>query len=271
VYDLRDGLSTEVEGLEGGVLQVVMTSALRRVARGGPALLAAAAMAAAPLSAQTLQGRVTDDADARPVAVAIVRLLDAEGEPVVLVLADSAGSYRLEAPEPGEYLLEAERLGYETTRSPLLAVADPAGAYAVDISMTRAPLGLEGITVTADRLEEIERGVRHEVGTHPRSLRVEPIPRSTIEEHLAKAHDVVDLVRWENVPSFVVVETADGPCFQLRGRSCVTVYVNGFPLNPALVRVVPLEGIETIVVLMPGESIVYPAGGVLLYTAGWLG
>lgn len=51
----------------------------------------------------------------------------------------------------------------------------------------------------------------------------------------------------------------------------MTVYVNGFPLNPALVRVVPLEGIETIVVLMPGESIVYPAGGVLLYTAGWLG
>jgi hypothetical protein len=180
-------------------------------------------MAAAPLSAQTLQGRVTDDADARPVAVAIVRLLDAEGEPVVLVLADSAGSYRLEAPEPGEYLLEAERLGYETTRSPLLAVADPAGAYAVDISMTRAPLGLEGITVTADRLEEIERGVRHEVGTHPRSLRVEPIPRSTIEEHLAKAHDVVDLVRWENVPSFVVVRgrpvlPAPGP--QLCDRLC---------------------------------------------------
>lgn len=226
---------------------------------------------AAPLGAQTLQGRVTDDEDGRSIAVAVVRLLDAEGSSLSLVLADSAGAYRLEAPGPGDYHVEAERLGYETTRSPLLGVADPDGVYPVDITMRKAPLGLEGLTVTADRLEKIQRGVQHEIGMSPRSLRVTPIQRTEIEDHLAKGHDVTDLVRWENLPSVIVKQTREGPCFQYRQRGCIDVYVNGFKIDASLVPVLPLGVVETIVVVLPGESIAYPGGGILLYTPAWLG
>ncbi len=243
------------------------------VVRGARALAVAAATAwigAAPAEAQTLQGRVVDDTGGRGVSVAIVRLFDANGGPLALVLTDSLGAYRVETPGPGEYRVEAERIGYEATRSPLLAVRDPDGVYAVDITMRKAPLGLEGITVTADRTAQIERGVRHEIGMSTGSLRVEPILRPTIEEHLAKAHDVVDLVRWQNLPSIIVKETRDGPCFQYRNRGCVEVYVNGFRIDPALVPVVPLATVEAIVVVLPNESIAYPAGAILLYTPGWL-
>lgn len=248
-------------------MKIHLASAARRPI--ATTLLLCAALAP-PAAAQTLQGRVTDQEDGQGVSTAIVRLLDRRGEPLRLVLADSAGRYRIEAPDPGEYHVSAERLGYETTRSPLLAVADPEGTYPVDIIMEKAPVGLEGFTVTADRIAELERGLRLEIGLNPRSLRVRPLMRPTIEEHLAKGHNVTDLVRWRNLPQITVRETTDGPCFQWRNRGCIDVYLNAFRVNPEFVPVLPLDGVETIVVLMPYESAQYESGAILLYTPGWV-
>lgn len=211
-----------------------------------------------------------EDGGDRGVPRALVRLMDGEGGQVAITMTDDVGRYALEAPAPGEYRLVAEQLGYEPFRTPLLEVGDPAGVYPVDLAMRRAPLPIRGLTVTADRLAAIEREIRLDLGVSPRSLRVGPIDRSGIEEHLARGHQLEDLVRWSNIPGVVVKRTTEGPCFQVRNRGCLRVYLNRMPLAPELAQTVPLEVAETVVIVLPNETISYPGGAVILYTSGWI-
>jgi len=185
-----------------------------------------------------------------------------------LSIADTLGRYRLAAPEPGTYRIVAERLGYEPYRTPLLRADSPDGVYAIELLMARAPLPVLGITVTTERREQIFRSVQLIVGVDPRSLRTAPIGRAQIHDHLQRGHNLTDLVRWSGTP-IVVRQTTGGPCFQYRARGCMGVRLNGVPVSPDFVDTLPLDMIETIVILGPNESIAYGAS-VLLYTAGWL-
>lgn len=225
---------------------------------GGPALVPS-------LSAQTFRGLVLGPGD-EPVATALVRLEGAEGEQVAFALSDTTGLYEVSAPSPGEYVVVAERFGYEPFRSHPLAMDNPEGVYPVDILLRAAPLPIEGITVSADRLERIERGLRLEIGLNPRSLRVRPILRSTIQEHLDRGHNLTDMMRWSNLPSI----TVKGTCFQYRNRHCLPVYLNGQRMGSEWTDLLPLELAETVVILMPGETMAYNAGGVFLYSAAWI-
>jgi hypothetical protein len=232
--------------------------------------LAGAWMAPTSLGAQLFEGRVVDEEDGRPIATALVRLLTPELEALALVVADELGYYRIQVPGPGRYHLAAERIGFDPVTSHLLEVTDPEGTYSIDIGMRSVPLPLSGFVVTAERFAEIERGIAHEIGALPKSLRVPPLMRPDIEAHLDKAHNLTDVVRWSDVPSITVQETKDGPCFQWRLRQCIEVYLNGFHIDPAFVDALPLDMLETIVFVMPSESIVYGSGAVLLYTEGWI-
>lgn len=230
-----------------------------------------------PASAQTLQGRVLDQSSERPLPQALVQLLDADAETIFGVVTDSLGAYSLRVPSPGEYYVSAEQFGYEPTRSPLFRVEQSDGVFNVDLSVQPSPLGLPGFSVTAERFSEINQRLRLLVGRSPASLRVAPIMRPAIEEHLARSHNVEDLLRWSSIPSLEIRQTNDGPCFLVRPgartkvpESCVSVLVNGVPLTLAGVPALPLDLVETIVVVMPDESIQYPRGAVLLYTAGWI-
>jgi len=223
-----------------------------------------------PASAQIFEGRVVDDGDGRPVATALVRLLTPDLEPVALTVADALGHYRIEVPGPGRYHLAAERIGFDPVTSHLLEVSDPEGTYAIDIGMRAVPLPLSGFVVTAERFAEIERGITHQIGVSPTALRVPPLMRPDINAHLEKAHGLSDVVRWTGVPSVIVKETTEGPCFQWRTRQCIEVYLNGFHIDPEFIDTVPLDMVETIVFVLPNESIVYEAGAVLLYTEGWI-
>ena len=94
--------------------------------------------------------------------------------------------------------------------------------------------------------------------------------RPAIQEHIDKAHNLDDLVRWSNVPNLVVHETTEGPCFQYRVYRCLEVYLDGTHVRPEFVPALPLDLVESIVILMPDESVVYPGGAVLLYSAGYI-
>ena len=249
--------------------------------RTRPALIACALFAlvqAQPTLAQTLRGRVLDQGDERPLEQMAVTLLDRDAEALRVVFSDSLGRYELRMPAPGEYYVSAEGLGYETTRSPLLAVVDPDGVFSIDLSVRPSPLGIPGFVVTAERFEEINRRLRQLIGRSPSSLRMPPIMRPEIEDHLARSHSIEDLVRWSSVPSLQVRTTSRGPCFLIRPgstvrvpESCVGVYLNGVPLVLEAVPALPLDIVETAVIVMPDESILYPTGAVLLYSAGWIG
>jgi hypothetical protein len=218
------------------------------------------------VSAQALQGRVLDEQDDRAIATALVRLVDESGEQRAITAADSAGFYRIEVPEPGVYRLQAERLGYDGFETPLLETPNPDGTYPIDLLMRRSPIPIRGLEVTTD---QVDMRLRSETGLNPRAYRWEPIRYDELQDHIAQAHDLTAVMRWGN-RGIVVRQTTRGPCFEVRARTCLSVYLNGSILNPEIVDTVPLEMLHTIVVLAPFESIMYPAGAVLMYTDAWL-
>lgn len=249
--------------------------------RRGPVALGAVAVAlgvlacAVPceLSAQTFRGRVVEDGGDLPISTALVHLLDEEGEHVAIAIADSGGFYRIQAPEPGVYRLEAARIGFETFRTPLLEARSAEGTYPIDLVLRTDPLHLPGFTVMTDRVseEEVERQLRLVLGVHPASLRHRPIGADEIREHVEKGHTLVDLIRWQNLAGLVVHKTTDGPCFSARGRGCLPVYLNGFPLHSDFVEAAPLNMVYQIVVVTPTDPMTaYGGGAVLLFTEGWL-
>ena len=218
---------------------------------------------------QVLRGVVLEDGTDRPIPGAVLRLLDQGGGGRSLAIADSAGGYVLPVGSPGDYRIAAEAFGYYPFVSLLLSVGQQE-SYAVDVALVPAPVGLPGLEVAADRYAELETGLRLVIGLHPNSLRYAPILRPTIDEHLAKGRGLPDLVRWSILPSITVKNATDSPCFQWRSRHCLPVYLNGAPLYPEVVALLPLDVVDLIVFMGPKESVAYPFGAVLLYTAGWV-
>ena len=239
----------------------------RTLPRPSPSALLLLLLATAPAGAQTLEGVVEGD-DGLPVDGALVALFDAEGIQRAGALTDAEGRYRLEPPGPGEYVLGAERLGYSPFRSHLLAIGERPEPYRVDIELLRAPVPLEGLVVTAERREAIQRELRLLTGVDPRSLRNEPIFRDEIQEHLERGRSLPDMLRWSNIPGMVVRQTDDGICFEFR-RSCLALYLNGMRMDDAWSDMLPLEMAEAVVIVQPNESIQY-GGAILVFTAGWI-
>ena len=230
-------------------------------------ILAIGASGATDGSAQTLQGRVLDDSDETPVATALVRLVDEAGELSGVGAADSTGFFRIVAPAPGVYRLRAERIGYEDVETPLLEAGRDDAVYPVDLLMRRAPIPIPGLEISA---EQVDRRVRSIAGIDPRSLRWDPIRREDLVDHVERAHDLTGMLRWGNHAGIEVMETSEGPCYLVRRYGCMPVYLNGFELNPEIVDTVPLDMLQSVFVVSPTESILYPQGGVLMFTAAWL-
>jgi len=226
-----------------------------------------------PASAQLFQGRVTGQSGEGPVATALVRLVDEAGEQLAISIADNAGLYRLQAPGPGVFRIQAERLGFQPVETPLLEALNPDGVYPIDLEMTAAPVELRGFTVLTDRLPEAEadRMVRRIIGLSPSSLRFRSVDFAALQDHLARSHSLVDVMRWEYAPAILVYETPNGPCFEYRSQRCLPVYLNGMALNRDFMPDVPLDMVFRLQVVTPTDgSVVYPAGAVLLYTESWL-
>jgi Carboxypeptidase regulatory-like domain len=220
-----------------------------------------------PLAAQTFQGRVLEEGSDRAVATALVRLIDQDGVDRGISVADSTGFYRVEAPEPGVYRLEADRIGYDGFTTPRLEALRVDGVYPIDLVLRKAPIPIRGLTVSTDRAF---KQMQLMIGMHPSSLRRAPIGPVDIQDNLDKGHDLADLLRWSNTPSLLVFRTADGPCFTLRGGGCLPVYFNGVRYQQRVLDVVPLDMIYSVVVLYRGETLTYPNGAVLLFSEAWL-
>lgn len=228
---------------------------------------------AGPADAQTFRGRVVDERDDRPISTALIRLMNAAGQPLGVSIADSTGAYSVDAPGPGSYRLEAARLGFENFETPLFEVTLSDGVYPVDLLLRAAPIVLPGFTVAADRLpaEDVARSVRLMLGVSPASMRFRPIDFVDLMDHVDQGHALEDVLRGAHLPGLVVRYTTDGPCFSLRGAGCLPVYLNGLILNRDFMPGVPLDMLYSIVVVSPFDGVMqYGAGAVLLYTEAWL-
>jgi protocatechuate 3,4-dioxygenase beta subunit len=131
-----------------------------------------ALLCAAPGWAQALEGRVTESGTQQPVPGATVSMLDSAGSIVGRAVADSAGAFRIRAPEPGEFRLSTVRVGYRPTLT--RAVPLEAGqTLAVEVRMATAPVALDTAVSVGPRRRGIAgRVVDDETGR--------PVPGATV-------------------------------------------------------------------------------------------
>ena len=111
------------------------------------ALLQALFVPAPRVQAQSVRGTVTD-AGARPVAGAVVTLVDSASATVARALTNEAGEFRLLASRGGTFRLRTARIGYlPVLSSPLVLATGETRAESVRISFL--PLGLDTVRVAA--------------------------------------------------------------------------------------------------------------------------
>jgi len=123
-------------------------------ARSGLTLLFLAAILAAGslsvVSAQTVQGRLTDSGTGEPVEGALVLLIDSDGEQAGGYLTNPAGLFLIRAPFRGTFTLRSERIGYATVVSDPF-VLEQSEQLTMDLSASQKAIELTGIRVEGDQ------------------------------------------------------------------------------------------------------------------------
>ncbi len=111
-------------------------------------VLALLVLAARPLSAQGVRGRVLEDGTGQPIAGATVTVLDGRGRGVGRAQTDAAGAFAVPVRRAGYYQLRAERLGYRTVTSARIA-ASPAEVVELELRMSTQTVVMDPLTVVA--------------------------------------------------------------------------------------------------------------------------
>lgn len=112
--------------------------------------LEALLVGASTASAQAVSGRVLAKADGAPVAGAIVALVDSSGRAVATELAEDDGTFHLAAPSAGRFSVRVERVGFRSTVSAPLMLAD-GETRNLAIAITSENVTLREVRVNADR------------------------------------------------------------------------------------------------------------------------
>lgn len=228
-------------------------------------------------TAQTLVGRVLEEGREIPVAGASISLVDGTGELRVTTISDSLGSFILTPPEAGEYVVEAVRLGYEITRSPLLSLALD-GSVPFEIMIQPAPIGLEGFEVSVEREAEV---LLQTHGHTPTSLGNRWIDRDDIER-MPMPSGPLEVIRWRGLAGIYLPESSSTGTAELcvafnRGRSfagtfrCALILLNGSIISELEAQAINPDHIEAIAILTPVDASTFygtrgGGGAVLIWT-----
>ncbi len=212
-------------------------------------LVLAAALAAAPLNAQNIAGRVVDPEADTALSGVYLRLLDRTGASAASAYSGESGAFQLTAPRSGPWRLTAELLGYGTVTSEPLDL--PAGdTITVRVRMVIEPLQMPepiivtGRTRTNPDLAEFERRRRGgERSGFGHFIYGEDL------EHRGGAR-ATDLLR--GVPGVTVSGSGghgQGQVVRMRGGCVPAIYLNGSRINYPMMqgRYAPIESLDTYV------------------------
>lgn len=217
--------------------------------------------------AQVVVGRIIEAQSSRPLAAAVVRLIDDSGAGRGSTATDQLGRYRIAVPGFGVYLVRVEQLGYESQDSETIEVQSVADTLTVDFRLRPAPIPIRGVQVDADR---VNRRIREFLGMNPGLLRIKPIRHTIVQDFVVRGSNVSEMIASQPIPNLQVLRTREGPCFQFRSRGCMPVYLDGARLTRRTANDIPLEMLATAVVLLPNEVIAYPEGAVHLLSIGFM-
>ncbi|HVG43735.1 MAG TPA: TonB-dependent receptor [Longimicrobium sp.] len=141
------------------------------------------ALAAAPLAAQTIRGRVVDARTGQGVPQAAVHALTDGGRRAGQARTGDDGKFSLPVRSPGQVRLRVDRTGYRETLTAVMPVAAQE-TIDVELSISTAPLALAPLRVTA-RVEPPRRRNLELNGFYERERRGigEFVRREEIERH----------------------------------------------------------------------------------------
>jgi hypothetical protein len=108
---------------------------------------------AMPLAAQgrqAIRGTLAEEGTLQPIGGAFVTVLDEAGERIAGGLSRDDGSFLIDVPTPGTYRLRAERIGFESTESILVAVTEGRISEIELVAPTRA-IVIQGLDVEGGR------------------------------------------------------------------------------------------------------------------------
>lgn len=220
------------------------SGALRRVGIAGPVLLGVL-VAAVPVAAQTVQGRLVDAQSGTPIAVGEVSLLSGESGKTVVTrgLTTDSGRFVLTAPKAGRYRLSAERIGYRRVVSPPFDLV-PSLALDVELEISVEAVPLAPMVVVSSRpallgsLRLVSSGFfdREEQWGAKGLGMGSSIDKSTIERRQpTRVSDLFKMIPGVQVESAgghkqtvhmaTMTKIGSGPCSPM-------VYVDGAPIRP---------------------------------------
>lgn len=251
---------------------------LDRIQRCGITVLILAAVFKPPnATAQTLVGQVLEEGREIPVVGVAISLVDGNGDLSATTMSDSLGGFILAPPEPGEYVVEAARLGYEITRSPLLSLALE-GSVPFEIMMQPAPIGLEGFEVSVERRAEV---LLQTIGHTPATLGARWIDREDIER-MPVPIGPLEVIRWRGLPGVWIDESRDIGTARLcvsflRAKAfvgslrCALILLNGSIISELEAQAINPDHIEAIAILTPVDASTFygtmgGGGAVLIWT-----
>lgn len=189
-------------------------------------------------SAQTIEGRLLDVESGMPIPLGLVMMSTASGDSVTATVADEVGRFRISAPEPGSFLLNASALGYEETPAGVFELGED-GVMTVEYRLRPQPLAIDAMVVPLRQqvrmhhlvrngfVRRLQRGLGHFITPHE----IEQSPASSTEELMAQVPNVRVGPVYENADGFLLPRGDIGETVQMRrldGSWCSpTIYVDG--------------------------------------------
>ena len=162
------------------------------------AVLAGSLPAGQVCVAQTVRGTVTDPISTRPVGNALVVLVNEAGDRVASVFTDAGGTFAIDTPGSGSYMLGVAQVGYQQAISPQLQVGTD--DLTVDVLLPPTPIALDSLTVRSTRNTPDAGRLRGLLsGERSRGTLVGRLTRAEIESRGPRS-DLVSLLATMNIP-----------------------------------------------------------------------
>jgi len=136
-----------------------------------------AALLAVPAESQVVRGQVVDDQSGAAVSVVDVSILDANGNVLRTTTSDAEGAFMIGTRAPGEYQLQAQRLGFETVTTEALELHRDSIVDVV-IRMSSEAIALDPLEVIGRGESEINRATFE--GLYQRRARTPSVGRNRI-------------------------------------------------------------------------------------------
>ena len=209
------------------------------------------------LPAQSIVGTVVDEVNGANLPQARVLAIDTLGALIQSTDADSLGRYRIALSSSVPFRVQVDALGYERLVTPRLVIEGDR-RFHLDLTLRPSPVGLEPLVISTEgiRRDAITRWLRLELGVHPASLGGKVVAGEELEALKTPGRDLVDLLRWANLPGAFVTRSPGygGVCVMARGVSCAPIRLNGMRIDPADVASLPLDDIGAIVYLRSSDA-----------------